>query len=150
MNVNIIFRKPGNRASALRLAMWLGFTSCLLARTAHPASFTNGMVASVHPIATDVGVQVLQQGGNAVDATVAVALTLGVVDGQNSGIGGGWFILIRRANGEVVAIDGRETAPSGASRDMFVRNGKALGELSQPGALASGVPGSLAAEEYAV
>ena len=148
--MNIIFRKPGNRASALRLAMWLGFTSCLLVRTAHAASFTNGIVASVHSIATDVGVQVLQQGGNAVDATVAVALTLGVVDGENSGIGGGCFILIRRANGEVVAIDGRETAPSGASRDMFVRNGKALGELSQTGALASGVPGSLAAYEYAV
>jgi len=108
------------------------------------------MVTSVHSIATDAGVRVLQQGGNAVDATVAVALTLGVVDGENSGIGGGCFMLIRRPNGEVIAIDGRETAPVGASRDMFVRNGKALGQLSQTGALASGVPGCLAAYDFAL
>ncbi len=114
------------------------------------ANFTNGMVATVHPLATEAGLNVLKQGGNAIDATVAVALTLGVVDGENSGIGGGCFMLIRRANGETVAIDGRETAPAGASRDIFVRNGRAKTELSQTGALASGVPGSLAAYEFAL
>src|ERR1043166_9710942 len=114
------------------------------------AQATHGMVASVHPLATEAGLKVLQQGGNAVDATVAVALTLGVVDGHNSGIGGGCFMLIRRANGSLIAIDGRETAPAAASRDMFVRQGKADAELSQTGALASGVPGALAAYEYAV
>ena len=108
------------------------------------------MVASVNPVATEAGLAVLRQGGNAVDATIAVALTLGVVDGYNSGIGGGCFILIRRPDGSFVAIDGRETAPVRASRDMFVRNGKADTHLSQTGALASGVPGELAACEYAV
>src|SRR5437899_10082096 len=113
------------------------------------AQATHGMVASVHPLATDSGITVLKQGGNAVDAAVAVALMLGVVDGDNSGIGGGCFMLLRRPNGAFVALDGRETAPASASRDMFVRGGKADTELSQTGALASGVPGALAVYEYA-
>jgi gamma-glutamyltranspeptidase/glutathione hydrolase len=108
-----------------------------------------GMVASVHPLATEAGLEVLKNGGNAIDAAVAVGMTLGVVDVDNSGIGGGCFILIRRANGKLVAIDGRETAPMAATRDMFVRDGKGNTELSQIGALASGVPGALAAYEYA-
>jgi gamma-glutamyltranspeptidase/glutathione hydrolase len=110
----------------------------------------HGMVASVNPVATAAGLEVLKKGGNAIDATVAVALTLGVVDANNSGIGGGCFMLIRRANGEFVAIDGRETAPGRATRDMFVRDGKGEPALSQTGPLASGVPGELAACEYAV
>src|SRR5437764_6715102 len=88
------------------------------------ADATHGIVASVHPAATEAGLKVLKEGGNAVDAAVAVALTLGVVDGDNSGIGRGCFILIRRADGSLVAIDGREMAPAAARRDMFVRNGK--------------------------
>ena len=110
----------------------------------------HGMVASVHPAATEAGLRVLKQGGNAIDAAVAVGLTLGVVDGDNSGIGGGCFVLIRRADGSLVAIDGRETAPAAATADMFVRRGKADTDLSQTGALASGVPGALAAYEFAV
>jgi gamma-glutamyltranspeptidase/glutathione hydrolase len=114
------------------------------------AEATHGMVASVHPVATAAGLRVLEEGGNAVDATVAVALTLGVANGENSGIGGGCFMLIHRADGSLVAIDGRETAPAAAMADMFVRNGKADARLSQTGPLASGVPGALAAYEYAV
>src|ERR1039457_2151673 len=114
------------------------------------ADATHGMVASVHPTATEAGLRVLKQGGNAVDAAVAVALTLGVVDGDNSGIGGGCFILIRRADGSLVAIDGREMASAAATPDMFVRNGNADTKLSQTGPLASGVPGALAAYEFAV
>src|SRR5438552_10126780 len=79
----------------------------LLPGSGFSAQATHGMVASVHPVATDAGLAVLKSGGNAIDATVAVALTLGVVDGDNSGIGGGCFLLIRLANGEVAAIDGR-------------------------------------------
>jgi gamma-glutamyltranspeptidase/glutathione hydrolase len=109
-----------------------------------------GMVASVHPVATQAGLKVLKEGGNAVDAAVAVALTLGVVDTDNSGIGGGCFMLIRRANGSFAAIDGREMAPAAATRDMFVRNGKPDTGLSQTGPLASGVPGALAAYDLAV
>jgi len=108
-----------------------------------------GMVASAHPVATEAGLRVLKQGGNAVDAAVAVALTLGVVDSDNSGIGGGCFLLIHRADGSLVALDGRETAPAAATSGMFVRQGKADIRLSQTGALASGVPGALAAYEFA-
>ena len=110
----------------------------------------HGMVATVHPVATEAGLRVLKEGGNAIDATVAVALTLGVVDGENSGIGGGCFMLIHRADGSLVAIDGREMAPAAATPDMFVRQGKADTRLSQTGPLASGVPGALAAYEFAV
>jgi gamma-glutamyltranspeptidase/glutathione hydrolase len=108
------------------------------------------MVASVHPLATQAGLDLLEQGGNAIDAAVAVALTLGVVDGQNSGIGGGCFILIRRADGSTAALDGREKAPAAAQANMFLRQGKADTDLSQTGALASGVPGSLAAYDFAL
>ncbi|MEI9894966.1 MAG: gamma-glutamyltransferase, partial [Chthoniobacter sp.] len=82
---------------------------------------THGAVASVNPLATRAGLEVLKSGGNAIDAAVAVGVTLGVVDGHNSGLGGGCFLLIRRANGEIVAIDGREMGPAAATRDMFLR-----------------------------
>jgi gamma-glutamyltranspeptidase/glutathione hydrolase len=120
--------------------------ACALANTARS---TAGMVVTVQPLATDAGVDAMRRGGNAIDAAVAAAFTLGVVDGHNSGIGGGCFILIRTAKGEFVAIDGRETAPAAARRDMFVRDGKADTELSQTGALAVGVPGALSAYAYA-
>ena len=109
-----------------------------------------GAVATVHPLGTDAGVRALKRGGNAVDAAVAAALVLGVVDGRNSGIGGGCFILIRRADGSVVAIDGRETAPAAATRDMYLQEGKPQPELSLTGPLASGVPGALAAYDHAL
>ncbi len=117
---------------------------------AQTATAQHGMVASVHPLATDAGVAALKAGGNAIDAAVATALTLGVVDGHNSGIGGGCFMLIRLADGRIIALDGREMAPGNATPDMFIRNGKPDMNLSQTGALASGVPGSLAVYAYAL
>ncbi|MBI3875832.1 MAG: gamma-glutamyltransferase [Verrucomicrobia bacterium] len=114
------------------------------------ATNEHGFVVTVHPLATDAAIAAMKRGGNAVDAIVAAGITLGVVDGHNSGIGGGCFLVIRRANGEVVAIDGRETAPAAATRDMFLRNGKAVAELSETGPLASGVPGEVAAFHHAV
>src|SRR5690606_13950424 len=104
-----------------------------------------GMVATVNPLATEAGVAALAKGGNAVDAAVAAAVTLGVVDGYNSGIGGGCLILIRRPDGSFLAIDGREMAPAAASRDMYLRNGKADHALSRTGPLAVGTPGAVAA-----
>lgn len=92
----------------------------------------------------------MQSGGNAIDAAVAIGLTLGVVDAHDSGVGGGCFMLIRRANGEFVAIDGREMAGAAATRDMFLREGKGDTSLSQTGALASGIPGSVAVYAYAL
>jgi gamma-glutamyltranspeptidase / glutathione hydrolase len=113
-------------------------------------TFERLAVASVHPLATQAGVNAVRSGGNAVDAAIATALTLGVVDGHNSGIGGGCFILIRSADGQVTAIDGRETAPSRASRDMYRIGGVLDHEASKTGALASGVPGALAAYDLAL
>jgi gamma-glutamyltranspeptidase/glutathione hydrolase len=108
------------------------------------------VVASVHPLATGAGLAAYRRGGNAIDAAVATALTLGVVDTSNSGIGGGCFILVRCADGNLVAIDGRETAPAAATRDMFVREGKADPQLSQTGPLAVATPGALAAYQLAL
>ena len=124
-------------------------TFCVASRS-EPALAAGGTVATVHPLGTDAGLNAMKQGGNAVDAAVAAALTLGVVDGRNSGIGGGCFILIRLADGKLVAIDGRETAPAAATRDMYLRNGKPQPELSLTGPLASGVPGALAAYDHAL
>lgn len=107
-----------------------------------------GAVATVNPIATQAGEQALARGGNAVDAAIAAALMLGVVDGHNSGIGGGCFIVIRWADGRIEAVDGREMAAAAASRNMFLVDGVADTELSTTGALAIGIPGSLAAYDY--
>ena len=122
----------------------------LLALPLGQAAEITGAVVTVHPLATKAAEQAFNQGGNAVDATVAAALTLGVVDGFNSGIGGGCFMLIRKPDGTFVAIDGRETAPQKASRDMFLHDGKADPGLSRTGALAIGVPGALAAYDLAI
>jgi gamma-glutamyltranspeptidase / glutathione hydrolase len=108
-----------------------------------------GMVATVRPEATDAAVRVLQQGGNAVDAALTAAFTLSVVDGYNSGIGGGCFILIRTPSGKLLAIDGREMAPRTAKPDMFLKDGKPIAGASEVGPLASGVPGAVAAYEMA-
>lgn len=107
-----------------------------------------GAVASVHPLATQAGLDAFAKGGNAIDAALAVAFTLGVVDSTNSGIGGGCFIIVRQADGSILAIDGREIAPAAATRDMYLRDGKAVSSLSKTGALAVGVPGSVAALNY--
>lgn len=133
------------------------FTCVLLAAAAlaadtapNPATSSKGMVASVHPLATDAGLAALRKGGNAIDAAIAVGLTLGVVDARNSGLGGGCFILIRRADGKLIAIDGRERAPAKATRDMYLRDGKPKAELSQTGPLAAATPGALAAYALAI
>ena len=126
------------------LALALSGASALGEGSPASAPWTRGAVASVHPLATEAGMQALRRGGNAVDAAVATAITLGVVDGHNSGLGGGCFILIRAADGTVTAIDARETAPALATRDMYVRNGAVDEEASKTGALAAATPGALA------
>ena len=118
---------------------------------AHPAlfaadaAFQKHAIATVHPLATEAGQQAFEKGGNAMDAAIAAGLTLGVVDGHNSGIGGGCFFVIHAADGTVTCIDGREMAPAKAQRDMYVIDGKLDDEASKTGALASGVPGYLKA-----
>jgi gamma-glutamyltranspeptidase / glutathione hydrolase len=106
---------------------------------------TNVGAATVHPLATQSASEAMRAGGNAIDAAIAAALVLGVVDGHNSGIGGGCLILSRLSNGTIVAVDGRETAGAAAYDTMFVRDGVADANLSQTGPLACGVPGQIAA-----
>jgi len=133
---------------ALVLALVALSTDWLIAQSAAaaspaPAYSRNGMVATSQVDATLAGVEMLAAGGNAIDAAVAAAFAVGVTQPFSTGIGGGTFILLRRANGEVVAIDGRETAPGAADRDMYVRAGVA-GDASAYGALAVGTPGMVA------
>lgn len=115
-----------------------------LLHAADPA-YERHAIATVHPLATQAGMDAFERGGNAIDAAVAAGLTLGVVDGHNSGIGGGCFFVIHAADGTVTCIDGREMAPAKASRDMYVINGQLDNEASKTGSLASGVPGYLKA-----
>lgn len=104
-----------------------------------------GAVATVNAIATTAAQHAFARGGNAIDAALAAAFTLGVVDSHNSGVGGGCFILVRWADGTVEAIDGREMAPAKAHRDMYLRDGQLDSSLSKTGALSVGVPGSVGA-----
>jgi len=92
---------------------------------APPLKAKNGAVAADAPECSEVGVEVLKEGGNAVDAAVATCLCQGVVNSFASGIGGGAVILIRLANGSMILIDSREIAPLKASRDMFLNDSKA-------------------------
>ena len=103
-------------------------------------------VASAHPLATQAGIDILQQGGNAFDAAVAVTAVLAVVEPYASGLGGGGFWLLHLAeSNRNVMIDGREIAPFSATRDMYLdANGKAT-KQSVNGPLAAGIPGTPAA-----
>ena len=104
-------------------------------------------IATAHPVATAAGFEILDAGGNAFDAAVAVSATLAVVEPYSSGIGGGGFWLLHRASdGKQVMIDGRETAPLAATRDMYLDEaGKVIPGLSVDGILAAGIPGEPAA-----
>ncbi len=99
------------------------------------------MVVSGSPIASDIGRDILRRGGNAVDAAVALGFALAVVHPEAGNIGGGGFMIIRTHNGRVQALDYRETAPAGASRDMYRTAGE---DASVTGHLSAGVPGAVA------
>ncbi len=104
-------------------------------------------IATAHPLATQAGFEILNQGGNAFDAAIAVSAALAVVEPSGSGLGGGGFWLLHRASdGFQTMIDGRETAPNAAHKDMYLdKNGKVDPNLSLNGPLASGIPGVPAA-----
>ena len=111
----------------------------------HPVRARQGMVASVDALATRVGVDILRQGGNAVDAAVAVGYALAVTHPQAGNIGGGGFMMLRTKDGKTTAIDFREMAPEQATRDMFLDDqGNPDSKKSLTSHLASGTPGSVA------
>jgi gamma-glutamyltranspeptidase/glutathione hydrolase len=104
-----------------------------------------GAVVSAHPLASQVGVKILKQGGNAVDAAIATQLALAVVYPGAGNIGGGGFLVGHLNTGKNIAIDFREMAPAKANRDMYLdSSGNAQLALSQDGHLAAGIPGTVA------
>jgi len=107
--------------------------------------YRGGAVASAHPVASAAAVQMLDKGGNAVDAAVAAAFTLAVVGPYHSGLGGGGFALVHEAKaGRTHVLDFREVAPQGATREMYLKDGKVVPGLSTDGALSVAVPGAVA------
>src|SRR5215468_10475569 len=116
-----------------------------------PVRGKHGMVSSVSEIASQVGVDVLKRGGNAVDAAVAVGLTLAVVWPAAGNLGGGGFMVIRRADGKATAIDYREMAPAAAHHNVYLDDkGEYIDESSTYGHMAAGVPGTVAGLAYAL
>jgi gamma-glutamyltranspeptidase/glutathione hydrolase len=108
-------------------------------------TYSIACVASAHPLASEVGVAIMKHGGNGFDAMIATQLALAVVYPGAGNIGGGGFLTGRKSNGELIALDYREAAPSKASRDMYLdKNGNAQNELSENGHSSSGVPGTVA------
>ncbi|NDL64543.1 gamma-glutamyltransferase [Acerihabitans arboris] len=117
----------------------------------HPVYARHGMVSSVDEAATRVGLDILRAGGNAVDAAVAVGYALAVTHPQAGNLGGGGFMLVRTQKGDTVAIDFREMAPAGATRDMFIgADGNADSKRSLTSPLASGTPGTVAGMSLAL
>jgi gamma-glutamyltranspeptidase/glutathione hydrolase len=115
-----------------------------------PSHGSKAMVATIHPEASKAGVEIMQHGGNAVDAAVAVGFALAVVYPEAGNIGGGGFLLFRRPNGEVHFLDYRETAPAKASADMYLdANGNVIPKLSTIGYKAIAVPSTVAGLTYA-
>ncbi|WP_407164990.1 gamma-glutamyltransferase [Bradyrhizobium sp. ORS 111] len=115
-----------------------------------PVAAEHGMVVTAQHLATMVGVDVLKRGGNAVDAAVAVGYALAVVYPAAGNLGGGGFMTIQLADGRKTFLDFRETAPKGATANMYLdKDGNVIKGLSTKGHLAVGVPGSVAGMEYA-
>ena len=115
-----------------------------------PVAAENGMVVSAQHLATQVGIEVLKRGGNAVDAAVAVGYALAVAYPAAGNLGGGGFMTIQLADGRKTFLDFRETAPKGATANMYLdKDGNVIAGLSTKGHLAVGVPGSVAGMEYA-
>ncbi len=121
------------------------FTNIMFAAFPAPKKSKNGMVTSSNAIATKIGTEVLENGGNAFDAAVAVGYALAVVHPSAGNLGGGGFAVIRTKDGQSYALDFRESAPSKATRDMYLDGNKQpIKDLSIIGYLAAGVPGSVA------
>ncbi len=137
------------------------FLALLPLHARQPVRARHAMVVTQEPIAADVGLAVVQSGGNAVDAAVAVALALAVTYPTAGNLGGGGFLLLRKADGSSTFIDFRERAPEKASRNMYLdaagtlANGKYVNSRGKPvpgsiaGWRAPGVPGTVRGLEYA-
>jgi gamma-glutamyltranspeptidase/glutathione hydrolase len=133
----------------------IAFSGCMVltapaADTAQPVHARHSMVTSVNPLASQAGIEVLQAGGNAVDAAVATGFALAVVHPQAGNLGGGGFMLFRDPQGKTYFVDFREKAPAAASRNMYLdAQGNVIENSSVLGYKAVAVPGSVAGLTYA-
>ncbi|MFD0880497.1 gamma-glutamyltransferase [Variovorax dokdonensis] len=144
---------PSIRLKAISVGLGLAFV--LNAPGAHaasaaPAAAENGMVVTAQHLATQVGVDVLKRGGNAVDAAVAVGYALAVVYPAAGNLGGGGFMTLQLADGRKTFLDFREKAPLAATANMYLdKDGNVVKGLSTRSFLAVGVPGTVSGMEYA-
>jgi gamma-glutamyltranspeptidase/glutathione hydrolase len=128
------------RAWQSGVLVWFAIACTVQAEPVKPA---RAGIATAHPLATEAGLEILRQGGNAFDAAVAISAALAVVEPSSSGLGGGGFWLLHRASDKLeVMVDAREVAPMAATRDMFLDpQGNVVPGLSTSSALAAGIPG---------
>src|SRR6202165_5385690 len=142
-------RSPQRVLISLFLVLLIGAAVPATAST-RPVHAAHAIVVSVHEQASRVGVEIMQAGGNAVDAAVATGFALAVVHPAAGNIGGGGFMLLRLATGETHFLDYREKAPKTATRDMYLdAQGNVIPDASLVGYKAIGVPGSVAGLVYA-
>jgi gamma-glutamyltranspeptidase / glutathione hydrolase len=142
-------RRRLQSASGFLSALIICFATQASAAT-QPVRAEHAMVVSFHELASQVGVDIMQAGGNAVDATVATGFALAVVLPPAGNIGGGGFMLVRMADGQTHFLDYREKAPAAATRDMYLDgHGNVIEGASEIGYKSIGVPGSVAGLTYA-
>lgn len=138
--------RPTARLTVLVLTVLLPWPASRPAEAAYPRPLAahRGMVVSAERDASLVGVEIMREGGNAVDAAVAVSFALAVVHPEAGNLGGGGFMMIHLRNGQNIALDFRETAPSGATRNMYLdQNGKVIPDASTVGYRSVAVPGTV-------
>ncbi|RMF57035.1 MAG: gamma-glutamyltransferase [Calditrichaeota bacterium] len=138
-------RKRARSCAVLTVFLVVYLTNSPVLAKKWPVYAKHGMVVSTNRLASEIGMRILKQGGNAVDAAVATGFALAVVDIKAGNIGGGGFMVIRLANGKTTTIDYRETAPMAAHEKMYLdATGKLVKNLNHEGYLAVGVPGTVA------
>jgi len=138
--------RPRVKISACFIVVAVILSGCVTGQLGknNSSEYKNGMVVSAHPEASQVGIEILKKGGNAIDAAVAVQFALAVVYPNAGNIGGGGFMVYRSSKGEVNTLDFREKAAASASRNMYLDSiGNPIVEKSLYGHLAAGVPGSV-------
>ena len=143
--------RPPHKSLGVVLLVMLALPYGQVAAAAtQPVHAPHAIVVSVHELASRVGAEIMQAGGNAIDAAVATGFALAVVYSPAGNIGGGGFMLIRMADGKTHFLDYREKAPSAATRDMYLdAQGNVVAGASQIGYKSIGVPGSVAGLAYA-
>lgn len=143
-------RSPHKLLILLLMALLAAAAAAPVAASTSPVHAAHAIVVSVHELASHAGVEIMQAGGNAVDAAVATGFALAVVHPAAGNIGGGGFMLIRMADGKAHFLDYREKAPAAATRDMYLdAQGNVIPDASEIGYKAIGVPGSVAGMVFA-